>query len=66
MPRTGTPLGRVRILLVEDSELDAELLVEQLQEAGLDAEFQRVDDAASMTAAEVASAVPTEALMHSL
>ena len=51
MPRTGTPLGRVRILLVEDSELDAELLVEQLQESGLDAEFVRVDDAPSMAAA---------------
>ena len=34
MPHSGAPLGRVRILLVEDSELDAELLIEQLLEAG--------------------------------
>ena len=32
MPHSGTPLGRVRLLLVEDSELDAELLIEQLLE----------------------------------
>jgi len=51
MPRSGTPLGHVRILLVEDSELDAELLIEQLQEAGLDAEFVRVDSADDLRAA---------------
>lgn len=51
MPQTGSPLGRVRILLVEDSELDAELLVEQLLDAGLDAEFLRVDGADEMRAA---------------
>ena len=45
MPKSGTPLGPVRILLVEDSELDAELLIEQLHEAGLDADFVRVDAA---------------------
>ncbi|MBD9467491.1 ATP-binding protein [Pseudoxanthomonas sp. PXM01] len=51
MPHSGTPLGRVHILLVEDSELDAELLIEQLLEAGLDAEFVRVDGADDMRAA---------------
>ena len=51
MPHSGAPLGRVRILLVEDSELDAELLIEQLLEAGLDAEFLRVDGAEDMRAA---------------
>ncbi|HEV7269058.1 hybrid sensor histidine kinase/response regulator [Pseudoxanthomonas sp.] len=51
MPHSGSPLGRVRLLLVEDSELDAELLVEQLLEAGLDAEFLRVDSADDMRAA---------------
>ena len=50
MPHSGAPLGRVRILLVEDSELDAELLIEQLLEAGLDAEFLRVDGAEDMRA----------------
>jgi signal transduction histidine kinase len=45
VPKSGTPLGPVRILLVEDSELDAELLIEQLHEAGLDAAFVRVDAA---------------------
>ncbi len=48
MPLSGTPLGHVRILLVEDSEPDAELLIEQLRDAGLDAEFVRVDDADGM------------------
>jgi signal transduction histidine kinase len=51
VPKSGTPLGRIRILLVEDSELDAELLIEQLQESGLDAEFVRVDGADEMRAA---------------
>ena len=48
MPQSGSPLGRVRLLLVEDSELDAELLMEQLLDAGLDAEFVRVDGADEM------------------
>jgi signal transduction histidine kinase len=51
VPHSGTPLGHIRILLVEDSELDAELLIEQLQEGGLDAEFVRVDGADDMRAA---------------
>ncbi|WP_334180044.1 ATP-binding protein [Pseudoxanthomonas sp.] len=51
MPQSGTPLGPVRILLVEDSALDAELLVEQLQDAGLAGEFIRVDGADDMRTA---------------
>ena len=51
MPHSGSPLGRVRLLLVEDSELDAELLIEQLLEAGMEAEFLRVDGADDMRAA---------------
>jgi signal transduction histidine kinase len=51
VPQSGTPLGPVRILLVEDSELDAELLMEQLHEAGLDAEFVRVDAAEDLRTA---------------
>ncbi|AER55035.1 ATP-binding response regulator [Pseudoxanthomonas spadix] len=43
MPLTAAPIGPVRILLVEDSPEDAELTCEQLLEAGLEAEFQRVD-----------------------
>ena len=45
MPHT---LGPVRILLVEDSPEDAELLSEQLLEAGLLARFERVDAAAAL------------------
>jgi len=51
VPQSGTPLGPVRILLVEDSALDAELLVEQLQDAGLAGEFIRVDGADDMRTA---------------
>lgn len=43
MPNKGVPLGPVRILLVEDSPEDAELLSDQLLEAGLQASFERVD-----------------------
>ncbi|WP_313271847.1 response regulator [Stenotrophomonas sp.] len=43
MPNKGAPLGPVRILLVEDSPEDAELLSDQLLEAGLQASFERVD-----------------------
>ena len=48
MPHSAAPLGPVRILHVEDSELDAELISMQLQEAGLEAEFLRVDSPAAM------------------
>ena len=43
MPHTAAPIGPVRVLQVEDSEMDAELIAMQLQDAGLEAEFLRVD-----------------------
>ncbi|MBB4127211.1 signal transduction histidine kinase [Xanthomonas translucens] len=43
MPMTGTKLGPIRILMVEDSPEDAELLSDQLLEAGLEATFRRVE-----------------------
>ena len=48
MPNKGAPLGPVRILLVEDSPEDAELLSDQLLEAGLQASFERVDNEVEM------------------
>lgn len=45
MPHTAAPLGPVRILQIEDSEIDAELISMQLLDAGLEAEFLRVDSA---------------------
>ncbi len=50
MPNKGTPLGPVRILLVEDSAEDAELLCDQMLEAGLEGSFERVDSEAEMCA----------------
>ena len=44
MPNKGTPLGPLRILLVEDSAEDAELLCDQMLEAGLECSFERVDN----------------------
>jgi len=43
MPLIGPALGALRILLVEDSPEDAELMCEQMLEAGLDARFERVE-----------------------
>ena len=43
MPHEGPRLGELRILLIEDSPEDAELLSDQLLEAGLEAVFERVD-----------------------
>ena len=48
MPNKGAPLGRLRILLVEDSPEDAELVSDQLLDAGLQAEFERVDNEAGL------------------
>ncbi|KRG85275.1 MULTISPECIES: hybrid sensor histidine kinase/response regulator [Stenotrophomonas] len=50
MPNKGTPLGPLRILLVEDSAEDAELLCDQMLEAGLECSFERVDSDAEMRA----------------
>lgn len=44
MPRTGPPLGHLNILLVEDSPEDAELICDMLEQSGIDASYQRVDD----------------------
>ena len=44
-------LGPVRIVLVEDSDDDAELLAIHLADAGIDAQLQRVETAAQFAAA---------------
>lgn len=44
MPLNGPALGHLQILLVEDSAEDAELICDLLQQAGVSASFQRVDD----------------------
>lgn len=48
MPLTGPALGALRILLVEDSPEDAELMSEQMLDAGLDARFERVESEAEL------------------
>jgi signal transduction histidine kinase len=48
MPLTGPSLGHLRILLVEDSPEDAELMCEQMLDAGLDASFERVETSAEL------------------
>ena len=48
MPRNGPVLGPLRILLVEDSPGDAELLSGQILAAGLDASFVRAESAAEL------------------
>ncbi len=48
MPHTAAPIGPVRILQVEDAEMDAELISMQLLDAGLEAAFLRVDSAAAL------------------
>ncbi|MBI3622060.1 MAG: EAL domain-containing protein [Nitrospirae bacterium] len=45
---TGTPL---RVLIVEDSAEDAELLIEELRRGGYDPVFERVDSSAAMVVA---------------
>ena len=44
MPLNGPALGHLQILLVEDSAEDAELICDMLEQAGVAASFQRVDD----------------------
>ncbi|WP_369943044.1 response regulator [Xanthomonas medicagonis] len=51
MPTTGPKLGPIRILMVEDSPEDAELLSDQLLESGLEATFQRVESEDALRAA---------------
>ncbi|KRG64989.1 histidine kinase [Stenotrophomonas humi] len=48
MPNRDTALGPLRILLVEDSPEDAELIADQLLESGLQASFDCVDNEACM------------------
>ncbi|KAF1014826.1 MAG: Sensor kinase CckA [Stenotrophomonas maltophilia] len=48
MPLTGAALGTLRILLVEDSPEDAELMSGQMLEAGLEARFERVESEAEL------------------
>ncbi|MEG2806198.1 ATP-binding protein [Stenotrophomonas sp.] len=48
MPLTGPSLGMLRVLLVEDSPEDAELMCEQMLDAGLDASFERVESASEL------------------
>ena len=48
MPLTGPSLGMLRVLLVEDSPEDAELMCEQMLDSGLEASFERVESAAEL------------------
>ncbi|PPU77788.1 MULTISPECIES: ATP-binding response regulator [Xanthomonas] len=51
MPYEGGKLEQLKILLVEDSPEDAELLSDQLLDAGIDAVFERVDSEPSLCGA---------------
>lgn len=51
MPHQTTVLGELRILLIEDSPEDAELIMEQLLGAGLTADFQCIDSENSLRSA---------------
>lgn len=51
MPHEGGQHEQLKILLVEDSPEDAELLSDQLLDAGIDAAFERVDSEPSLRAA---------------
>jgi len=48
MPQIGSSLGHLRVLLVEDSHDDAELMCRQMLDAGLQASFERVDTAQAL------------------
>lgn len=50
-PGSDAPPQRVRLLVVEDSELDYELLLRTLRRGGLDPDAVRVEDAAGLGAA---------------
>src|SRR5436190_6131472 len=49
--RKGQPLRRLDLLIVEDSEDDAELLLLELRRGGYAADYQRVDNPEEMRAA---------------
>ncbi|MFZ0872725.1 MAG: response regulator, partial [Rhodanobacter sp.] len=49
--RQFQPTSTIRVLQVEDSELDAELVLTELDSDGIDYEVQRVDDEAHYVAA---------------
>lgn len=51
MLQEGGKLEQLKILLVEDSPEDAELLSDQLLDAGIDAAFERVDSERSLRSA---------------
>ena len=51
MPRSAAPIGPVRVLQIEDSAEDAELIAMQLVDAGLEAEFLRVESAGELVQA---------------
>ncbi|MGY2436464.1 hypothetical protein ACW4FQ_25270 [Escherichia coli] len=58
MPLTGPALGALRILLVEDSPEDAELMSEQMLDAGLEARFERVESEVELRQALQAICIP--------
>ncbi len=49
--RTRTPAHSLRLLIVEDTEDDAELVVRELRRGGYDVRFQRVQTREAMTGA---------------
>ena len=51
MPNAVANLPRVRVLIVEDDPLDAELAIEELRRSGLHFESQCVDDEAGLRSA---------------
>ena len=51
IPETRTMNKPLQVLLVEDSECDADLILRQFRRGGYEASFERVDTAAAMTAA---------------
>ncbi|MCU0982206.1 MAG: response regulator, partial [Pirellulaceae bacterium] len=52
-PNEAPAAGELRVLIVEDSEIDAQLLVRELQRFGYAPEWERVDDPKALQAALV-------------
>lgn len=50
-PASGSAINTLRLLLVEDSEIDAELVVRELRSGGYEPDFQQVETAAAMQSA---------------